>query len=163
MLHQTWVASKTGTLTSVAVNIAKSSQTVPLTINVFKFSNLSALVAPEYKYTLLATASFTAAQLSYVFNATSVSVNASVAKGDNLGLSIVGADFAPYCHLEYDFGSAEVATSLGPIVYPAATGYEGQVLLQQGSGQYSLRGATGKGSPVYVRNGKGLKFFATVV
>lgn len=87
------------------------------------------------------------ANMSYTFDTTSVSLNASVSAGDKLGFSIAGADFAPYCHLEYDVEE-------GPM---------GMVLLQQGQGQNSLRGANGRASPVYEREGKGLKFFVSMV
>lgn len=63
-LYQTWVSSKSGKLTSVAVNVAKSVQTIPLTINVFKYSTLADLVSPLYKYTLLGTGSFNSSSLS---------------------------------------------------------------------------------------------------
>lgn len=126
-LIQTWRSSASGILTQVPVNIARSVQTVPLMLNVFKLSSLSDLVSLEYKCTLLGTASYNASDLSYVFNATSVYTNITVTKGDWLGLSIAGADFAPYCHLEYDVGSEG----------------DGKVLLQQGAGQNSWRGLQG--------------------
>ena len=47
ILYQTFVAAKTGTLKEVAVNIAASVQTTNLTINVFKYSNTTALLSPE--------------------------------------------------------------------------------------------------------------------
>jgi len=149
-LYQTWTASKSGTLTEVAVNIAAipAQQLVPLTMNVFRFSSLAALVLPNYKYELLSSRSFNASELSYVFNTTSVMdlTGTAVAQGDHLGFSIAGPDFAPYCHLEYDVGS----------------GASGMVLLVQGQGQNSWRGTDGKTSPVYERVGKGVKFFATI-
>ena len=104
----------------VSVNIAKSVQTVPLTLNVFKFGELSDLIGPEYKYTFHGSASTNQTYLSFVFNTTSVYTNKTVSAGDHLGLSIAGLDFAPYCHLEYDVGSSS-----------------DHVLLQQGSGQNS--------------------------
>jgi hypothetical protein len=70
--------------------------------------------------------------------------NASVAEGDLLGLSITGADFAPYCHLEFDTGERPP--------------YK---LYQRGYGQNSWRGLQGKTSPVYERVGKSVKFFVT--
>lgn len=145
ILHQTWTASKSGALKEVSVNIAKSVQTVPLTLNVFKFGELSDLIGPEYKYTLLGSASTNQTYLSFVFNATTVYTNKTVSAGDRLGLSIAGSDFAPYCHLEYDVGASS-----------------DQVLLQQGVGQYSWRGSAGKSSPIYERVGKGVKFFAII-
>lgn len=68
--------------------------------------------------------------------------NATVALGDLLGLAIAGQDFTPYCHLEYDVDSRS-----------------GVVLYQRGAGQNSWRGLKGNTSPVYVREGKGVKFF----
>ena len=140
-LFQTWTASKSGALKEVAVNIAKSVQTVPLTLNVFKFGQISDLVSPEYKYTLLGSASVNQTYLSFVFNTTSVYTNKTVTKGDRLGLSIAGSDFAPYCHLEYDTGTDS-----------------DRLLLQQGVGQNSWRGLAGQKSPIYERQGKGVKF-----
>ena len=145
ILFQTWTASKSGALKEVAVNIAKSVQTVPLTLNVFKFDSISDLISPEYKYTLLGSASLNQTYLSYVFNTTSVYTNKTVDAGDKLGLSIAGSDFAPYCHLEYDVESDS-----------------DRVLLQQGVGQNSWRGLGGNISPVHERVGKGVKFFAIV-
>jgi hypothetical protein len=102
----------------------------------------------RYKYTLLGTQTLNATYISFVFNTTSVPTNASlsqVSKGDHLGFSISGQDIAPYCHLEYDT--------------PA---HSSHVLLEQGAGQNSWRGLSGKVSPVSVRQGKGIKFFATI-
>lgn len=45
---QTWTNSKTGTLTSVAVNIAAGKQDTDAQIVVFRFSNLTSLVGPAY-------------------------------------------------------------------------------------------------------------------
>ncbi|KAK4550273.1 hypothetical protein LTR36_003240 [Oleoguttula mirabilis] len=146
-LFQTWTASKAGLLESVSVNIAAAGvQAVPLALTVFKFASLADLVAPEYKWTALGTASYNASELSFVFNTTSVPItsNATVSAGDLLGLSISGSDFAPYCHLEFDVGEQS-----------------GFKLLQRGAGQNSLRGLKGKTSPVYERIGKSVKFFAT--
>lgn len=98
---------------------------------------------------MLGEASINASDLSYVFNTATVSVKANstvaaVQPGDNLGLAISGADFAPYCHLEYE------------------TGRDSSVkLYQRGAGQNSWRGLSGKTSVVYERIGKGVKFFAT--
>ncbi|KAJ9615591.1 hypothetical protein H2200_001666 [Cladophialophora chaetospira] len=144
-LYQTWTASKTGTLQQVSVNIAASYQKAPLTLNVFKFSNLSALESPQYRWTELGNATYNATSLSYVFNTTSVFLNASVTKGDKLGVQISGSDFAPYCHLEYDV--------------PVGSD---QVLLQQGAGQNSWRGLNGKKSVIYQRVGKAVKTFTVV-
>ena len=148
-LFQTWTSSKSGMLTQVAVNIAKSVQTVPLTLNVFKFSALSALEAPQYRWTELGNATYYAnsSSLSYVFDTASIfPIGANVSKGDKLGIQVAGADFAPYCHLEYDLSGN-------------GTDIE---LLQQGQGQNSWRGLNGQTSIVYSREGKGLKFFAVV-
>ncbi|KAK5124275.1 hypothetical protein LTR85_001978 [Meristemomyces frigidus] len=146
-LFQTWTASKDGTLSSVSVNVAAAGvQTVPLAFTVFKFASLADIVAPEYKWTALGTASYNASELSYVFNTTSVSItsNATVTAGDLLGISMTGADFAPYCHLEYDVGR-----------------HSGFKLFQRGAGQNSWRGLKGKTSPIYERIGKSVKLFAT--
>ena len=118
---------------------------LPLTLNVFKFSNLSALASPQYRWTELGNATYNATSLSYVFNTTSVFLNASVTKGDKLGIQISGSDFAPYCHLEYDV--------------PASSDL---ILLQQGAGQNSWRGLDGKKTAIYQRVGKAVKFFAVV-
>lgn len=66
----------------------------------------------------------------------------TVSKGDLLGYSFAGADFAPYCHLEY-----------------AVSSNSSNRLFQQGLGQNSLRGLSGMISPVYQRSGKSMKFF----
>lgn len=147
LLYQTWTASRSGNLSSVSINVARAMQTVPLSLTVFKFSNYTALLAPEYVWTSLGSASFAANQTSYVFDTVSVPVthNATVQKGDLLGLAISGADFSPWCHLEYDTAGAQ----------------RGFRLFQQGQGQYSFRGPTGMQSPVYERMSKSVKFFAT--
>lgn len=144
-LFQTWTASKSGTLRQVSVNIAASYQKSPLILNVFKFSNLSALESPQYRWTELGNATYNATALSYVFNTSSVFLEAPVQKGDKLGVEISGSDFAPYCHLEYDV--------------PATSDL---VLLQQGAGQNSWRGLDGKKSVIYQRVGKAVKFFAVI-
>lgn len=92
-LYQTWQSSKSGTLASVSINIAASVQTTNLTINLFKFSFLTQLVAPEYKYTLLASVSVPRSALTYVFDAYTVSVHAKVNEGDMLGVSIAATGF----------------------------------------------------------------------
>ena len=46
-LHQTWKASKAGTIKSVSLNVARGSQTVPLTLTVFKFGSYNDLFTPE--------------------------------------------------------------------------------------------------------------------
>ena len=92
----------------------------------------------------MGTASFFANQTTWVFDTVDVPItsNATVSKGDLLGVKIQGFDVSAWCHLEYD---------------GAADDY---VLYAQGGGQYSLRGAQGKTAPVYQRVGKGVKFFA---
>lgn len=108
---------------------------VPLTLTVFRFSSLSALISPEYKWETLGSVACNATSLSYVFNTTTVQTNETVQKGDRLGLAVAGSDLHE----------------------------DDMILLQQGSGQNSLRGLDGKTSPVYVRSGRGLKSFATIV
>lgn len=44
---QTWTNSKTGILSSVAVNLAAGNQSTDVLVTVFRFSNLTALVSPE--------------------------------------------------------------------------------------------------------------------
>lgn len=147
-LFQTFRASHSGTLKSISVNIAGArTQTVPLTLTFFKFSSYADLINPEYKWTTLGSTSINSTYLSYVFNTTTVPVtantgNATVQAGDMLGLAIAGQDFTPYCHLEYDVDEGK-----------------GVVLFQRGAGQNSWRGLKGNTSPVYVREGKGVKFF----
>lgn len=145
VLYQTWTASRAGSLKSVSVNVARGSQTVPLSLTVFKFSSYADLVAPEYKWTAIGRASYNTNQTTYVFDTVSVPVssNATVNKGDLLGLAISGADFSPWCHMEYSTA--------------AGSGFR---LFQQGEGQNSWRGLAGKTSPVYERVGKSVKFFA---
>lgn len=146
----------------MSVNIAAGYNQADLQITVFAFSNLSALVAPSYKYTLLGSATFSPdTNLTQVFGTATVPLNATVQAGDMLGFAIgeagpVGTfsfvNFVPFCHLEYDFESAS----------DAGDAVKNQVLLEQPSGQNSLRGLRGNRSPVTVRQGKGIKFFATV-
>lgn len=145
-LYQTWSASKAGVLKSVSVNVARGSQTIPLSLTVFKFDSYSDLVAPEYKWTAIGSASYDANQTTYVFDTVSVAVtgNNTVAKGELLGLAISGPDFSPWCHLEFN-------TAANPTFR----------LFQQGEGQNSWRGLGGNVSPVYERVGKSVKFFAS--
>lgn len=147
ILYQTWTASKSGTLTSVSVNVAKSVQTVPLALVVFNnFTSATELVSPGFKYNTLGAASYEAANLTWVYDTATVTLDTPVAvtEGEMLGISLAGADYAPYCHLEFDNSE-----------YPQFQ------LFQQGQGQYSRRGLQGQKSPVYERIGKSLKFFAT--
>lgn len=106
-------------------------------------------VLHRFKWTTLGSTSTNSTDLSFVFNTTTVPVtsNATVQKGDLLGLAISrpsrgGQDYAPYCHLEYEIGPAETS-----------------VLYQRGAAQNSWRGLKGNTSPVYERQGKGVKFF----
>lgn len=46
VLYQTWKAAKSGTLKSVSINVASATQTVPLAVTLFKFSNTTSLVSP---------------------------------------------------------------------------------------------------------------------
>lgn len=94
----------------------------------------------------MGSASLNASALSFVFNVTAVKItsNATVKAGQLLGLEISGSDFAPYCHLEY-------ATD-------AASSFK---LYQQGVGQNSWRGLSGRTSPVYQRIGQSVKLFAS--
>ncbi|THX73596.1 Arabinanase/levansucrase/invertase [Aureobasidium pullulans] len=146
ILYQTWTASKAGTIKSVSLNVARGSQTVPLTLTVFKLNSLNDLFTPGFKWTALGTAAFNANQTTYTFDTVTVPVttNSTVTKGELLGLSISGADYSPWCHLEY-----------------STTQDCGFKLYQQGNGQYSWRGLQGKNPPVYERQGKSVKFFAT--
>ncbi|KAF2663808.1 Arabinanase/levansucrase/invertase [Microthyrium microscopicum] len=155
-LYQTFTTSKAGTLKEVSVNVAKGRQLMPLVISVFRFSSYSDLVAPNYIYEKLGSRmvlpSF-ATDLLTTFNAITVSnLTATVKAGDHIGISITGSDFSPYCHLEYD--TKAFAKTLGASTAPK--------LLVQGAGQNSWRGDNGKGSPVYEREGKSIKFFARI-
>jgi hypothetical protein len=77
-----------------------------------------------------------------------VNIDQHVRAGEQLGISISGADFAPYCHLEYPLTEHQSA--------------HGMVLFQQGIGQYSARGLQGTSAPIQVREQKGIKFWAVV-
>jgi hypothetical protein len=93
------------------------------------------------------------AELSFAFSTVTVAnINAKISAGEHLGISISGADFAPYCHLEYD-----AKAFVGGIAGKAP----GKLFLQ-GLGQNSWRGIDGKISPIYEKVGKGIKFHATV-
>ncbi|EME38324.1 glycoside hydrolase family 43 protein [Dothistroma septosporum NZE10] len=144
-LFQTWKASKSGTLRNVFVNIARSVQTVPLALTVFKFDSYDDLIAPRYKWNTLGSVSYNATALSYTFDTTSVPItsNSTIKAGDLLGLAITGSDFAPYCHLEYNH-----------------SGDASRILFQRGAGQSSWRGPEGRTSPVYKREGRGVKVFS---
>ncbi|KAL1297200.1 hypothetical protein AAFC00_004770 [Neodothiora populina] len=146
LLYQTWIASKSGELQSVSLNVARGSQTVPLSLTVFKFGTYNDIYAPNYKWTKLGSVSLNANQTSYTFDTVTVQVssNATVTEGDHLGLAISGQDFSPWCHLEF-----------------STDGISGLRLFQQGQGQNSWRGSKGDTSPVYERTGKSVKFFAT--
>jgi hypothetical protein len=161
MLYQTWAASKSGTLTEVAVNLAQGNQPNQFQVTVFKFSTVEELLSPGHKYTVLGQSIISASNMSYTFNTTSVLLNATVNKGDMLGFSIgefsssfsftTGGNFMPYCHLEYNTTASNTTQ---------------MVLVQQGSGQTSPRGLSADGRPVppvEVRSGRGIKFLAVVV
>lgn len=99
----------------------------------------------------MGTGSFYPNQTSYTFDSIDIPIssNATVSKGDLLGLSfgadlVYGAEFASWCHLEYE--TAENSTFK---------------LFQQGGGQYSWRGLQGNTAPVYERVGKSVKMLAT--
>lgn len=92
----------------------------------------------------------------------SVSLNSTVAAGDNLGFSIAETTYdntpngfiglVPYCHLEYNTNATN-----------GTEAPEGQRTFQQGSGQNSYRGLQGSITPIQERRGVGVKFFATVI
>ncbi|KEQ66123.1 Arabinanase/levansucrase/invertase [Aureobasidium melanogenum CBS 110374] len=148
ILYQTWTASKSGTIKSVSVNVARGVQTVPLSLTVFKLSSINDLFTPEYKWTPLGSSSCFANQTSYTFDTVTVPlINATVSQGELLGFRLQGADYSPWCHLEFDTKEEACAGNFR--------------LFQQGQGQYSWRGLQGKNSPVYERQGKSVKFFAT--
>lgn len=144
-LYQTWPAAQDGTLESVSLNVARGHQEAPLSLTLFRFSTHAELLSPGYKWTQIGSASFYANQTTWVFDTVTVPVtsNSTVSKGDLIGVSIAGFDVSPWCHLEYECEG------------------DGFVLYAQGGGQYSLRGAQGKTSPVYQRVGRSVKFFAS--
>ncbi|KAI3399609.1 hypothetical protein diail_6248 [Diaporthe ilicicola] len=157
---QTWTNSKAGTLNSVSVNIAAGGQATGFFVQVFRFSNVTDLQSPSYKFEELGSATFNASQIGTSFKAMSVPLNATVSQGDQLGFYIGESAAAsaqgspnllPYCHLEYNIGAPNGSET------PA-----GQVAFQQGGGQNSFRGLDGRISPIQERSGKGIKFFSTV-
>jgi len=159
-LYQVWKSSKAGSLKEVTVNIAKSVQSIPLQLSVFRFRSLADLVRPNYKYELLGSATYSTKNISFVFDTVSVDdfKNATVSKNDYLGFSITGPDYAPYCHMEYDMSKSQSSgegTPLKPV--------QGMALFQQKTGQNSWLGLDRSISPIQQREGKGVKFFATVV
>ncbi|KAJ5924984.1 hypothetical protein N7454_007623 [Penicillium verhagenii] len=148
ILYQTWTAERTGLLESVSVNIAATTQTTALEVTVFNFSSINALLEPGYTFNTLGQRSFLPSNLTWVFNNATVQVDAHVTAGERLGIQISGADFAPYCHLEYPLAAGQKS--------------EDMILFQQGGGQYSARGAKGNSPPIQVREQRGLKFWAVV-
>lgn len=138
------------------MNLAQGNQLTQFQITVFKFSTVKELMSSNYKYTVLSQTIFAALNMSYSLNTHSVMLNTTVQKGDMLCFSIgenfpgaynTGNNFTPYCPLEYGEDS------------------EDMVLIQQGSGQTSLRGLTADGkpvSPIQIRQGRGIKFLAVV-
>lgn len=120
------------------------------------------LAQRPYRFDILGSATFTSAQIGTSFKAMHVRLNATVAQGDQLGFYISETSLVPtagstitglvpYCHLEYNKGA--------PNGSPTP---EGQVVLQQGAGQNSLRGLQMNLSPVLERSGRGVKFFTAV-
>lgn len=144
---QTWTASKTGTLKSVSVNVARGSQTVPLSLTVFNFTSYAQLTQPGYKYGTLGSATFNASQLGYTFGQATVATTSGihVTKGQLLGVQVSGADFSPWCVLSYNTTGNN------------AGGFRQFV---QGNGQNSWRGLAGKRSVVYERFGSSIKVLA---
>jgi hypothetical protein len=102
----------------------------------------------RYTFNTLGQGSFLPSNLTWVFNNATVYTDAHVTAGEKLGLRISGADFAPYCHLEYPTAADQKS--------------EDMILLQQGNGQYSARGPKGVSPPIQVREQRGLKFWAVV-
>lgn len=111
----------------------------------------------------LGNATFSAADIQTSFKAMQVSLNSTVAEGDNLGFVIAETavssapgegttNLLPFCYLEYSTNATN-----GP------TAPSGQVTFQQGAGQNSLRGLDANITPIQVRDGVGIKFFTTVV
>jgi len=102
----------------------------------------------RYTFHTLGQRSFLPSNLTWVFNNATVHIDAHVTAGERLGLQISGADFAPYCHLEYPLATHKKSADM--------------ILFQQGIGQYSARGAKGVSPPIQVREERGLKFWAVV-
>lgn len=144
--YQTWTSSKSGTLKQVDVNLASTPFTDALTLTVFRFQNVSQLQSPHFIWETLGTAAYTSANLTQALENRSVLPNATVKKGDHLGLAIItprGGD-TPFCYLQTQQSSSS------------------HVLLYNGANQVSYRGAQGKTSPVKILQGQELKWQSVV-
>lgn len=102
----------------------------------------------RYTFHTLGQRSFLPSNLTWVFNNATVHIDAHVTAGQRMGFQISGADFAPYCHLEYPLAVDEKPADM--------------ILFQQGVGQYSARGDKGALPPIKIREQRGLKFWAVV-
>lgn len=155
-LYQTWTSSKSGTLKKVGINIASAAPTSNLTLTLFRYPNNSALISPHFVWETLSTTSIPPSELSQAFEVVTISSNATVAKGDRLGLAVVSGgrsgSLTPLCVLMKE----------GQGMFEAGTVPGGERnLFGNGVGQVSFRGAKGDVSPVGVLGGE-VKWFAVV-
>lgn len=149
-LYQTWASSKTGKLSEVSVNIAGIEPTGNLSITIFRYSNNTNFFTPRYIWETLATYNLVPGETSQAFEAIHVPVNASVSKGDRLGIALVGASVTQFCTLITTSGNEyDVHTST-------------RTLFAIGANQVSYRGPDGKTPPVQVMVGKQIKWYAVV-
>ncbi|TVY81392.1 hypothetical protein LSUE1_G004450 [Lachnellula suecica] len=140
-LYQTWISSKTGTLTSAGLNIASEDPNGNLTLTLFRFNGTSNLLTPRYVWETLATANIVPASLSESFAIAQLSASAKVTKGDHLGLAVISGSVTPLCTLVE--GGQTVTQYIENSTVPG-----NHLLFANGAGQVSLRGSNAQYAPV---------------
>ena len=162
------------------MNIAASTQRLPLTFELFSVENLLgptmrfvnfSLSFPIHRpkgqstkknssnaiWTSLFKADIAPSSLSHVFNIASIFPNVAVQQGDNLAIKISSNDAQPYCHLEYQTGEtvcsydSQFSRSRFCTIQNQPSPY---ILLQQARGTSGVKNLVERDSTV--------KFFATV-
>lgn len=149
-LYQTWASSESGHLAEVGVNIAGDYPSGNTTITVFRYTNNTNFFTPRFVWDTLSTFTLVPGDVSQSLAVVRVPVNATVSKGDRLGMAIVTTSDTPLCtFVETSDCDFDVETST-------------RTLFAIGANQVSYRGKNGTTPPVVVLAGQQLKWYAIV-
>ncbi|CAI7673616.1 unnamed protein product [Penicillium bialowiezense] len=88
LLYQTWTSSRTGNLSTIAINLAVNSESPALTVYTFRYENEEQLLAPWFEWELLGYSKLTTENITQSLNVVKISVSAQVAKGDRIGFAL---------------------------------------------------------------------------
>ena len=158
-IYQTFVSSKSGSLTEVGVNVAGDSPTGNLSVTVFRYQNDTNFYTPRYVWDTLASVEFTPSEISQAFEVVRVPVSAAVAKGDKLGIALVSASVTPMCVLVTGGDGRDRIAARG--LDSNGGGSSGRTIFAIGANQVSFRGPQGKAPPIVIIPGE-IKWYSVV-